>query len=91
MARKITAAVAALLGAAWGPTALAAWELNMPPGVTEISREIFGLHMLILWICVAIGVVVFGAEAVQMDMDPATAGVQLFASPAADADGDSLA
>ena len=33
---------------------------NMPAGVTEISREVFGLHMTIFWICVAIAVVVFG-------------------------------
>ena len=33
---------------------------NMPPGVTDVSREIFGLHMVIFWICVAIAVVVFG-------------------------------
>lgn len=32
---------------------------NMPKGVTPISREIYGLHMLIFWVCVAIGVVVF--------------------------------
>lgn len=36
-------------------------KFNMPPGVTEISRDVYDLHMLILWICVAIGVVVFGA------------------------------
>jgi cytochrome c oxidase subunit 2 len=36
-------------------------ELNMRRGITEISGEIYDLHMLILWICVAIGVVVFGA------------------------------
>jgi cytochrome c oxidase subunit II len=40
--------------------ALAAWELNMPVGVTELSREIHGLHMMIFLICVAIAVVVFG-------------------------------
>lgn len=34
---------------------------NMPLGVTELSREIHGLHMLIFWVCVAIGVLVFGA------------------------------
>lgn len=34
---------------------------NLPRGVTEISREVFGLHMLIFWVCVAIAVVVFGA------------------------------
>lgn len=38
----------------------AAWELNMPKGVTQISRETYDLHMQILWWCVAIGVVVFG-------------------------------
>jgi cytochrome c oxidase subunit II len=36
-------------------------EWNMTPGVTPMSREIYDLHMLVLWICVAIGVVVFGA------------------------------
>ena len=33
---------------------------NMRVGVTEVSKEIFDLHMLIMWICVWIGVVVFG-------------------------------
>ena len=32
---------------------------NLPVGVTEISREVFSLHMIIFWICVAIAVVVF--------------------------------
>jgi cytochrome c oxidase subunit 2 len=36
-------------------------EFNMRPGVTEISRSIYDLHMLIFWICVVIGVVVFAA------------------------------
>lgn len=31
----------------------------MPVGVTELSREIHGLHMLILWVCVLIAIVVF--------------------------------
>jgi len=39
--------------------AMAAWTLNLREGVTELSREIYGLHMLILWICVAIAVAVF--------------------------------
>ena len=34
---------------------------NMPVGVTEISREVHGLHMLIFWVVVAIGVGVFAA------------------------------
>ena len=33
----------------------------MPEGVTILSKKIYSLHMLILWICVAIAVVVFGA------------------------------
>ena len=36
------------------------FALNMTIGVTDISNEVFELHMLIFWICVAIGVVVFG-------------------------------
>jgi cytochrome c oxidase subunit 2 len=46
----------ALLGSA---PAMAAWTLNLRQGVTELSREIYGLHMLILWVCVAIAVAVF--------------------------------
>ena len=41
-------------------SALAEYGLNMPRGATAISREVYDLHMLIFWICVAIGVVVFG-------------------------------
>ncbi len=37
------------------------WELNLPVGVTDISAMIFDLHMFVFWICVAIGIVVFGA------------------------------
>jgi len=40
--------------------ALAAWDLNMPKGVTELSQKIHWLHMLIFWVCVVIAVVVFG-------------------------------
>jgi len=38
----------------------AEWGLNMTQGVTEISQSIYDLHMLIFWICVGIGIVVFG-------------------------------
>ena len=38
---------------------MAAWTLNLREGVTELSREIYGLHMLILWVCVVIAVAVF--------------------------------
>lgn len=37
------------------------WSLlNMPVGVTELSKKIYGLHMMIFWWCVAIGIFVFG-------------------------------
>ena len=35
-------------------------DVNMPVGVTDISEDVFGLHMLMFWIMIAIGVVVFG-------------------------------
>ena len=37
------------------------WELNLPRGVTPFSQDIYDLHMYVLWIVCAIGVVVFGA------------------------------
>jgi len=36
------------------------WGLNMTKGVTPISREVYDLHMLILWIVTIIGIGVFG-------------------------------
>lgn len=62
MLRKssLAGAVAALTAALATP-AHAAWSgLNMPKGVTTLSDDIYGLHMLILWIVVVIGIVVFG-------------------------------
>ena len=32
------------------------FALNMTRGITDISNEVFELHMLIFWICVVIGV-----------------------------------
>lgn len=45
---------------AWSAGAHAEFALNMPRGATAISQDVYSLHMLIFWICVAIGVVVFG-------------------------------
>ena len=53
--------LSALLLLLASPAAPAGWDtLNMPVGVTAISRDVYDLHMLIFWICVAIGVLVFG-------------------------------
>lgn len=49
--------LALLSGAAFAEAS----KYNMPVGVTEISREVYDLHMTIFWWCVGIGVVVFGA------------------------------
>ncbi|MBK6597157.1 MAG: cytochrome c oxidase subunit II [Proteobacteria bacterium] len=59
-ARKIQVILAALFAAGLAPLASAAWgDLNMPVGVTELSREIYYLHQLILWVCVVIAIAVF--------------------------------
>jgi len=42
------------------PALLAEWGINMTEGVTALSAETYSLHMLIFWICVAIGVLVYG-------------------------------
>ena len=37
------------------------WSLlNMPEGVTSVSRGSYEIHMIVFWVCVAIGIVVFG-------------------------------
>lgn len=49
---------------------LGAWAdwgaLNMPRGVTEVSNEVYTLHMRIFYICCAIGAAVFGVMIVSM-------------------------
>jgi cytochrome c oxidase subunit 2 len=72
MIRSIRARRAALLAAtvfalslvtlALPARAESGWSLlNMTQGVTDMSRKIYDLHMLIFWVCVVIGVAVFGA------------------------------
>jgi cytochrome c oxidase subunit II len=43
-----------------GSTVQAAYRLNLKTPVTEIAGQIYGLHMLIVYICLGIFVVVFG-------------------------------
>jgi len=63
MARRCSVIVAGLVTMLLTTTANAEYGLNMTEGVTPISRQIYGLHMLVFWICVVIGVVVFAAMA----------------------------
>jgi cytochrome c oxidase subunit 2 len=43
----------------WANDAHADYTLNLTKGVTTLSRETYAQHMYVMWICVAIGVVVF--------------------------------
>jgi cytochrome c oxidase subunit 2 len=56
------AAIAGLLASGMGTAAdtmdTAYW--NMPKGVTEVSHRVFTLHMIAFWVCIVIGVLVFG-------------------------------
>ncbi|WOD11496.1 cytochrome c oxidase subunit II [Pseudomonas sp. NyZ704] len=60
MLRQASAWLSGLLLLALSGTVSAGWAFNMREGVTDISRSVFDLHMLIFWICVVIGVIVFG-------------------------------
>jgi len=57
---KRLGAVLALATAGVGHAENAASQLNMPQGVTEVSQVAYDIHMIMMWICTAIGVVVFG-------------------------------
>ena len=73
MTRRIAAVLLALLPSG---AALAAWDLNMREGVTAISRDIYGLHMLIFWVCCAIAVFVFGWMIVALVLHRKSRGVE---------------
>lgn len=60
MLRQASAWLSGLFLLALSGTVSAGWAFNMREGVTDISRSVFDLHMLIFWICVVIGVIVFG-------------------------------
>ncbi len=67
MLRRASATIAALgLWLGSSSAALADWEVNMPVGVTAISQEVYGLHMLIFGICCVIAVIVFGAMIISL-------------------------
>ena len=43
-----------------GPGRAGGLDAEHDPGITALSREIYGLHMLMFWWCVGIAIVVFG-------------------------------
>lgn len=42
------------------------WQLNMTDGVTASSQNAYDSHMLMFWVCVVIGIIVFGAMGIAM-------------------------
>ncbi|NDK38974.1 cytochrome c oxidase subunit II [Pseudoxanthomonas gei] len=66
--RSMVAACALLAPAmAWAQSAdPKPWQLNMGRGVTSSSQHAYDAHMIALWVCVVIGVIVFGAMAYAM-------------------------
>ncbi len=50
-----------LLGTLLSSSAWADSKLNLTKGVTAVSQEVYDLHMLAMYICTAIGIIVFGA------------------------------
>ena len=59
--------IAGAIAAAASLPARADWDLlNMPKGVSELSREIYDMHMIMLWICLVIAIFTFGAMIVAM-------------------------
>ncbi len=58
--RLIAASVSALALSS-SAMAIERWQLNMTPGVTQLSQDVYHLHMIIFYICCVIGALVFGA------------------------------
>ncbi|MBT3563639.1 cytochrome c oxidase subunit II [Pseudomonadales bacterium] len=66
-------ALSMLLSSSW---AHADWTVNMREGVTALSRDVYSLHMIIFWVCVVIGVLVFGVMILSMLMHRKSLGVK---------------
>jgi cytochrome c oxidase subunit 2 len=61
VALAVTAAVCAAFWLLLAAPGYSGNEINMPRGVTLQSQMNYELHMIVLWICVVIGVLVFSA------------------------------
>ncbi len=69
----VLAALAAMAAAVWGMFAIGD---NMTRGVTAFSLDVYNLHMIILWVCIVIGVLVFGAMFVAIVLHRKSRGVE---------------
>ena len=73
--RRVVAGLTGLSTTLVAGSAMAAWnELNLPVGVTPISRDAYDIHMLMLWICVIIGIIVFSVMFIAMALHRKSAG-----------------
>ena len=59
LSRRSSSVAMGILSMLAMPAAQAEYKLNMTEGVTPISQQLYGLHMLVFGICVVIGVLVF--------------------------------
>jgi len=57
---KAVAIGSSIIALIYSGLAQAEYRLNFQDPVTQTARDIYGLHMLIFWICVAIFIAVFG-------------------------------
>ncbi len=58
--KKMGVWITGLLLVGLANSVMAVQPFNMPIGVTETSHTIYHLHMLVFWVCVVIGIGVFG-------------------------------
>ena len=73
---KLLAIIAGCVGLLFTNMAHAAYQLNMVEGVTPISASQHGLHMTMLWVVTAIGVLVFGVLIYSIIMHRKSRGVK---------------
>jgi cytochrome c oxidase subunit 2 len=73
MIRKL---ILSVLGLAWAGAANADFALNMRKGITELSAETFAIHMIVFWVCVGIGILVFGVMLVSLILHRKSRGVK---------------
>lgn len=69
-------ALLAFSNSAIASTAAERSDLNLRQGVSDISLEVYDLHMLMFWICVVIGAVVFGVMFYSMVMHRKSTGAK---------------
>ncbi|MDA8092793.1 MAG: cytochrome c oxidase subunit II [Betaproteobacteria bacterium] len=60
MRKTVSGALCLLFGIlVWAPAR--AFEINLKPPASPIAEQIYGLHIMVLWVCLGIFIVVFGA------------------------------